>query len=228
MEFPLIYLVFILGIPLLLSLYAQWKVKSAFNTWKEEPVSSNMTGAEAARRMLDAAGLGQVTIEQTEGTLSDHYDHREKTLALSNDVYNGRTVSAVGVACHEAGHAIQDARDYRPLTLRNYAVPTARFGSSAGVYLALGGLLLNMSGLVLIGAIAFGGVVLFQLINLPVEFDASARAKEELANLGIIQSGREEEGVNEVLNSAALTYVAATLVAISQMLYFLFLAFAGE
>lgn len=219
MIFDPVYLI-VLAPFLLLSIAAQWMVKSAYASTSRIAASSGMTGAEAAARMLHAARVPAARIEVTEGTLSDHYDPRDRTLRLSHDVYYGRSIAAVGIACHEAGHAIQHATLYKPLVLRNLAVPVASFGGGAGMYMILFGMMFNALGLALLGLVAFGGTVAFQLVNLPVEFDASARAKRALADMGVI-SGRGEAGaVNKVLNAAALTYVAATIMAVAQLLYF--------
>ncbi|WP_372726417.1 zinc metallopeptidase [Novipirellula sp.] len=215
----MLYFLFVLP-PFLLGLYAQWKVKSAFAQMSK--ISTRMSGAQAARRMLDSAGLNSVGIEQVRGTLSDHYDPRAKVLRLSGDVYNGHNMSAVGVACHEAGHAFQDAQNYAPLMIRNTAVPAANFGSGAGIWMLLGGIWFGIPALAWIGVILFAAVVFFQVINLPVEFNASSRAREQLVAQGII-AGNEEHYVAKVLNAAALTYVAATLQSIMTLAYYLFI-----
>lgn len=211
--------------PFLLGLYAQWKVKSSFSEMSQVP--TGVSGAEAARQMLDNAGLHTVGIEHIAGHLSDHYDPRAKVLRLSDEVYNGRSMAAVGVACHEAGHAFQDAKAYAPLVLRNLAVPMAGFGSNIGVGLLVLGGMLNFPKLILLGVILFAGVVVFQVINLPVEFDASRRAREELVAQGMI-SANEEPYVAKVLNAAALTYVAATLQAIMTLVYYLYILFGDR
>ena len=218
MIFDPMYFLFI-GPPLLLGLYAQWKVKSTFASMSEIP--SRMTGAEAARRMLDAGGLNSVGIEPIQGHLSDHYDPRAKVLRLSPEVYGGRSMSAMGVACHEAGHAFQDAKQYAPLVVRNLAVPAASFGGSIGPMLFIAGLFLNMTPLLLVGILVFAGVVFFQVVNLPVEFDASARARQHLVEYGLI-AANEEQYVAKVLNAAALTYVAGTLQAIMTLVYYIY------
>lgn len=214
--FDPVYFLFVIP-PLLLGFYAQWKVKSSFAAMSKVP--AKMTGAQAARRMLDNAGLSDVDIEQVHGKLSDHYDPRHKVLRLSEDVYSGQSMAAVGVACHEAGHAFQDAKGYAPLAIRNLAVPAANFGSSAGVALLFVGLLLSFKPLAMIGLLLFACVVFFQVVNLPVEFNASSRAREELVSQGII-AGNEEQYVAKVLNAAALTYVAGTLQSIMTLLYY--------
>ena len=202
----------------LLGLFAQWRVKSAFASMSEVP--ARMSGAEAARRMLDSGGLNSVGIEPVQGHLSDHYDPRAKVLRLSPEVYNGRSMASLGVACHEAGHAFQDAKGYAPLVIRNMAVPAAGFGSNAGMMMAIGGIILGFQPLLWIGIALFSAVVFFQVVNLPVEFDASARARRQLVDYGMI-ADREEQYVAKVLNAAALTYVAATLQAIMTLVYLL-------
>ncbi len=222
--FDPIYLLFIAP-PLLLGLFAQWRVKSTFASMSEVP--ARMSGAQAARQMLDSAGLHQVGVEQVPGHLSDHYDPRAKVLRLSPEVYGGRSMAALGVACHEAGHAFQDAKGYAPLIIRNMAVPAANFGSNIGVTLATIGLFLSYqipsvgNLLLLAGIVLFAGVVFFQVVNLPVEFDASARARRHLVSANLI-SANEEQFVAKVLNAAALTYVAGTLQAIMTLAYFIF------
>ena len=201
-----------------LAMYAQFMVKSAFSKMSQVP--ARMSGATAARRMLDAEGLHSVGIELIPGQLSDHYDPRAKVLRLSHAVYNGQSMASVGVACHEAGHAIQDARGYAPLVLRNMAVPAANFGSSISMFLFLGGMIFAQPYLVWAGIIAFSAVVVFQLVNLPVEFNASSRARADLVGHGII-SPQEERYVAKVLNAAALTYVAATLQSVLTLAYLL-------
>ena len=178
-----------------------------------------MSGAAAARYVLDSAGLQNIDVEMTPGHLSDHYDPRQKVLRLSHEVYQSRSLAAVGIAAHEAGHAIQDARNYAPLVVRNLAVPAAGFGSNIGLLLAFFGVVFSLQPLLLAGIILFSFVVFFQVVNLPVEFNASSRAKEQLATLGIVSAG-DMTYVRKVLNAAALTYVAATLQAILTLLYY--------
>jgi uncharacterized protein len=201
---------------LILAALAQMWVSSAYA--KGQSIAASMSGFMAARRILDAAGLHNVQIEAIPGHLSDHYDPREKVLRLSNDVYHERSLAAVGIAAHESGHAIQDAVGYLPLIVRNLAVPAANFGSGAAMFLLLLGMFFQWSGLVLLGIIAFSAVVVFQVVNLPVEFNASSRAKTLLVTEGIVNQ-YEMGPVNNVLNAAALTYVAATLQSILQLLY---------
>ncbi len=203
---------------LLLAMWAQARVRAAYAEAMRQPAP--LSGAAAARHVLDSAGLTDVAIQQIPGRLSDHYDPRDKVLRLSQQVYGSRSLAAVGIAAHEAGHALQDARHYAPLVIRNLAVPAAGFGSNIGLMLLLLGLLMNVTPLFLAGVVLFGCVVAFQLINLPVEFDASARAKHQLAELGIVGQ-HEMVYVNKVLNAAAWTYVAATLQSILTLLYFI-------
>jgi Zn-dependent membrane protease YugP len=202
----------------ILAMIAQWWVHSAYA--KGQNVPSSMSGFMAARRILDAAGLQKVAIEAIPGQLSDHYDPRGKVLRLSSDNYHGRNLAAVGIAAHEAGHAVQDAVGYLPLVVRNLAVPAANFGSGASMFLLIGGMLFNMTGLILLGIIAFSCVVVFQVVNLPVEFNASSRAKTLLISEGIVNQ-YEMGPVNNVLSAAALTYVAATLQSILTLLYYI-------
>jgi uncharacterized protein len=202
---------------LLLGFLAQMWVKSAYARAQRQPAP--LTGAAAARHILDSAGLNNVAIEQTPGHLSDHYDPRHKVLRLSQEVYQSRSLAAVGIAAHEAGHAIQDARNYAPLVVRNLAVPAAGFGSSIGLTLAFFGMIFSIGPLLLAGIVLFSGVVFFQLVNLPVEFNASSRAKAQLDSLGIV-GPNEMPYVRKVLAAAALTYVAATLQAVLTLLYY--------
>lgn len=200
----------------LLALWAQFRVKSAYAAAQQQPAP--LSGAAAARHILDQAGLQSVNIEMVPGQLSDHYDPREKVLRLSTDVYQGRTLAAVGIAAHESGHALQDARHYAPLAIRNAVVPVAGFGSNISIWLIILGAVFTLKPLILAGIFLFGTVVFFQVVNLPVEFNASARAKVELVQLGIVPADQMVY-VNSVLNAAAWTYVAATLQAILTLLY---------
>jgi hypothetical protein len=210
------------GPPLLLGLWAQFKVKAAFNKYSQVPTQNGMTGAQAAMRILGHGGLGNVGVEMTEGMLSDHYDPGSKTLRLSEDVYSIPSIASVGVAAHEAGHALQDKTGYSALKLRSAMVPTVSIGSTLGPILFMIGLFMHGvlgSSLAWVGLILFAGTALFAIVTLPVEFDASRRAKELLVSQGIV-SQREMEGVNAVLDAAALTYVAAAAQAIMQLLYY--------
>lgn len=220
MIFDPLWFLFIIP-PVLLAMFAQWRVKSAYRETSQ--IQAPMSGARAARVMLDSAGLQSVAIEQVPGELSDHYDPRAKVLRLSPHVYGGNSMASVGIACHEAGHAMQDARQYAPLVIRNAAVPAANLGSGLGGTVAMLGVAFAIQPLVWVGVIAFAAVAFFQVINLPVEFDASNRAKAQLVQQGIIAE-RDLPYVNKVLNAAALTYVAATLQSLMTLAYFLFRA----
>ena len=226
MMFDPMYLLFMLP-ALLLSLWASFRTKSAFNKYSKVRVATGLTGAQAAQRLLDGAGIHDVKIVPHQGMLSDHYNPVTKTLALSEQVYGVPSVAAVGVACHEAGHAIQHATAYKPLWLRSLLVPTANIGSTVGyLVMSLGLLLMYMSGgksgsaVILFGALLFSAVLLFQIVTLPVEFDASSRAKQLAVANGIVL-GQEREGMDRVLNAAALTYVAAAISTLMTLLYFL-------
>ena len=213
------YFLFI-GPALILSLWASWRMRSAFNKYSRVPTARGLTGAQAARILLDTAGLQDVAIEPAQGFLSDHYNPLTKKLALSQPVYSSASVAAVGVACHEAGHALQHAAHYRPLWLRSAMVPTANIGSKFGYFGMLFGLILHVQGLFLLGALLFTAVVLFQLVTLPVEYDASARAKKLAFEHGIVFD-QERVGMAKVLDAAALTYVAAAISSLMTLLYFL-------
>jgi Zn-dependent membrane protease YugP len=217
--FDPLYLI-IVGPAMVLAVWAQMKVKGAYGKWSQVGASSRMSGAQAAQRMLQHAGVREVQIEPVQGFLSDHYDPRSRKLRLSPGVYQSNSVAAMGIACHEAGHALQHANGYTPLALRNAIVPVASIGSWIAWPMIMLGLFLQMQQLALLGVIAFAVLVLFQLITLPVEFDASNRAKRQIMSLGIIQSQGEAKGVSAVLDAAAMTYVAATITAMAQLLYF--------
>ena len=200
------------------------RIQIAYSQAQQRP--SPLSGAAAARHILDSAGVQNVEIEAIPGHLSDHYDSRAKVLRLSEEVYQSRTLAAVGIAAHESGHAIQDARAYAPLTIRNAIVPTASLGSGLGMLMVVLGLMFSQV-LVYVGIGLFSCFVFFQLVNLPVEFNASSRAKEQLVRLGII-SEEELVYVRKVLSAAALTYVAATLQAIMTLLYLIMRASGGR
>jgi Zn-dependent membrane protease YugP len=214
---------FLFALPgLLFSIWASYRVKSAFSTYSQVPAMHGYTGAQAAQRLLDDAGLHNVDIIETAGELSDHYDPSARRLALSSAVFHGRSVASIGVACHEAGHALQHATGYAPLALRSILVPTASIGSTVGYVVMAVGLMLS-PWIVLLGAAIFSMVLLFQIVTLPVEFDASNRAKRLILEAGIIEP-EEREGVDRVLNAAALTYVAAAVSTLLVLLYYLFRA----
>lgn len=226
--FDPMYLLFVAPAALL-AIYAQFRVKSAYHMGEQYMNRRRLTGAQAARRLLDANGLQHVGIERAEGFLSDHYDPRAEVLRLSPGVHDSPSLAAVGIAAHEAGHAIQKAQRYAPLALRNGLVPLAATGSQISMFLIMIGMVLMYSAggmgrsMLLAGIALFSITVLFQIVNLPVEFDASRRARLILADAGIV-SPEEMAPVSKVLNAAALTYVAATLTAIMQLLYFLWRA----
>jgi len=215
---------FIVLIPaVLLALYAQFRVKSAYAQYSQVPVSSGLTGAQAAEEILRRNGLSNVTVDRTEGVLSDHYDPRTRALSLSADVYSGASVAAVGVAAHETGHAIQHARGYAPLALRSAMVPTVQFGSWLAWPIFILGFLFHSGGMVQVGILVFSAVVAFTVVTLPVEFDASARAMRALQEERLVTPD-ELRGVRSVLTAAALTYVAAAAMSVMQLLRMLMLA----
>ena len=215
---PLYFIVLAPG--LILSLWASFRVKSAFNKYSKVRSMRGLTGAEAAQEMLRYAGIGDVRITRSHGMLSDHYNPLNKTLNLSEGVYDSNSIAAVGVATHEAGHAIQHARDYAPLWVRSALVPTANIGSGIGYFVMMIGLFIASTQMVLVGAILFSMVLLFQIVTLPVEFNASNRAKALVVENGIITM-QEREGMDRVLNAAALTYGAAAISTLLTLLYFL-------
>lgn len=208
---------------ILLGLYAQMKLSSTYNRYVREPVSTGLTGAEAAREILDAAGLRDMPVNEVRGHLTDHYDPRKRALFLSSENYRGQSVAAVGVAAHEAGHALQHKAAYAPLQLRMWLVPITQFASWAWLTLALVGLALGMAKLITAAVVIFGIIFVFQVVTLPVEFNASNRAKAQLLSLGLVHP-QESLAVGRVLNAAALTYVAAMIQALGQLLYFVMLA----
>jgi Zn-dependent membrane protease YugP len=213
------YLIF-MAPAFILMLAAQWYVRSSYNKWSQVPVHSRVTGAEAAQRLIRTAGLYGVQIEGVRGELSDHYDPREKVLRLSQGVYQGNSVASIAIAAHELGHAIQDQEDYYPLRFRAALVPVVNIGSSLGWIFILIGMLLRFTELALLGVFVFALGALFSLATLPVEFNASSRAKALLTQSGLITTEEERKGVNAVLNAAALTYVAALVTAVLQLLYY--------
>lgn len=213
---------------LLLGAYAQARIKLNIAKYSQVPTSGGLTGAEVARRILDGAGLHDVTVEATPGMLSDHYDPRTKRLRLSQNVYYAPTVAAAGVAAHEAGHAIQDAEDYFPLEVRTYIVPLVQISAQIAPWLFVGGLIFNSTVLTWIGVILFGASSLFSLITLPVEFNASARALDQLVKHGIIRNEEQVQGVKKVLSAAAWTYVAAAMSAIGSWLFYIMLMFGSR
>ncbi|MDB6154165.1 MAG: putative neutral zinc metallopeptidase [Chthoniobacteraceae bacterium] len=207
--------------PMLLALWAQFRVKSAFGTYSKVRATSNITGAEAAREVLSAAQIYDVEVVEINDMLGDHYDPTSKRLCLSSDVYHTPSVAALGIAAHESGHAIQHARAYAPLKARMALVPMTMFASRILPFVVFGGLFFHMLGLIKIGIACYLALAVFQLVTLPVEFDASKRAKIILQQMGIIQAGDEAVGVNRVLDAAALTYVAAFVATLGNLFYLL-------
>jgi len=219
MIFDPMYFLFVLP-GLALSIWASARVKSTFKKYSNIRSVRGFTGAEAAQELLRGAGITDVRIVRSHGVLSDHYNPITKTLALSEPVYDSPSIAAVGVATHEAGHAIQHARHYAPLWVRSALVPTANIGSSLGYFVMVIGLFFASTNMVLIGALLFSAVLLFQIVTLPVEFNASNRAKALVVEQGIVTM-EERKGVDAVLNAAALTYVAAAVSTLLTLLYFL-------
>lgn len=215
---PLYFIIIAPGMAL--AAWAQWRVHAAFSAGSQVPSRAGITGAQAAAAVLEAEGVHGVGIEPIGGSLSDHYDPRDKVLRLSEPVYDSTSLAALGVAAHEAGHAIQDAHRYSPLVIRNFMVPAASFGSSASWLIIMGGFLFSSMNLIVVGMALFSAVVVFQLVNLPVEFDASRRARIALQMTGLV-SPEEDRTVGKVLNAAALTYVAATLTSVLTLVYYL-------
>jgi Zn-dependent membrane protease YugP len=212
------YLVFV-GPGILLSLLASWYVRGTFRRYARVPLSTGVSGAEAAEAVLQAAGVNDVRVERAEGFLTDHYDPSQKVLRLSPDVHDGRSVSAAGVAAHEAGHAIQHASGYGLMTVRQALVWPARVGSQLSLIAIMAGLALHALGLAWLGVFLFSGIFLFELVTLPVEINASTRARERLTAVGLV-SPSDADGVQRVLRAAALTYVAALVTTALQLLYF--------
>ncbi|MCC6748952.1 MAG: zinc metallopeptidase [Deltaproteobacteria bacterium] len=219
MFFDPVYLLF-LAPGLVLTLYATIKVKGTFARYRDVPTASGRTGAEVAQELLRRNNVRGVRVEPHEGFLSDHYDPKDKVVRLSPDVYYGRSISAVGVAAHECGHALQDAQGYAPMAIRQNLVVPANFGSTLSMVLIVAGFLLHATKLVWLGIFAFSAVVLFQLVTLPVEFNASSRARLRLVADGLV-SREEETQVGKVLNAAALTYVAALITSVLTLAYYI-------
>ena len=205
---------------ILLVMITSWYVKRAYRKWSKVPARSRISGYEAAQRLITRGGLYGVQIEGINGEMTDHYDPRSKTLRLSKGVAQGASVASLAIAAHELGHAMQDAEDYFPLRVRGAMVPMVNIGSNLGWVLIMAGLFFNWINIAWLGVLFFAGGAAFAFMTLPVEFDASARAKRLLAETGIIQTEEEQRGVNNVLNAAALTYVAALVTALLQVLYY--------
>ncbi|HNE05872.1 MAG TPA: zinc metallopeptidase, partial [Anaerolineales bacterium] len=213
------YLMYMIPAFILMAL-TSWYVKSAYAKWSRVAAGSRFSGYEATRRLIASSGLQGVKIQGTPGEMTDHYDPRDKTVYLSNGVANSASVAALAIAAHELGHAQQDAEEYFPLKFRGVLVPLVNIGSNLGWILIMIGLFLQLTQLAWLGILVFSGGALFALVTLPVEFDASARARRMLADSGIIQTDAEMRGVSNVLNAAALTYVAGLVTAVLQLLYY--------
>ena len=207
-------------VPMLLGFWAQHRVKSTFAKNLEVPVANGMTGAQVARRVLDANGLNEVPVEETPGQLSDHYDPRSRSVHLSPHVFQGVSVASTAVAAHEVGHAIQHAQAYSFFRFRSAMFPAVQFASNIWVLFLLGGIFFQITGFILLAVLLYAVAVLFQIVTLPVEFDASRRAKQQLQDMGLVASN-EATGVNATLKAAAWTYVAAALAAVAVLLYYL-------
>lgn len=211
------FLIFI--ITMVLTFGVQWWLKSTYGKWQQVPAASGLSGAETARLILDANGLHDVKVEGVKGELTDHYDPKAKTVRLSEHNFRYASVAAHAVAAHEVGHALQHAHGYAPLNVRSMLVPVAQLGSNIGPWLIIAGLIFNLTGLAGIGVALFGAAVLFQIVTLPVEFNASSRAAVQLNELGIA-TANEVQGTKSVLNAAAMTYVAATATSVMYLLYY--------
>ena len=220
--FDPMYLIFMIPALALMG-FASWYVRHSYNKWSQVRASSGLTGHQAAQRLISTGNLYGVQVQGTAGQLSDHYDPRNKTLFLSQGVANSPSVAAVAISAHELGHALQDAEEYFPMKIRSMLVPAVNIGSNLGWILIMIGLVLRMTNLAWVGVAVFSAGALFALATLPVEFNASARAKQLLYQTGIIQTEEEQRGVNQVLNAAALTYVAGLITAVMQLLYYVFL-----
>lgn len=220
--FDPMYLIFMIPAFLLMG-FASWYVRHSYSKWSQIRATSGLTGHQAAQRLISTGNLYGVQVQGTPGQLSDHYDPRNKTLFLSEGVANSPSVAAVAISAHELGHAMQDAEEYFPMKVRSMLVPAVNIGSNLGWILIMIGLVLQRINIAWIGVAVFSAGALFALATLPVEFNASARAKELLSATGIIQTEEERRGVNQVLNAAALTYVAGLVTAVMQLLYYVFL-----
>jgi Zn-dependent membrane protease YugP len=216
------YLIFMIPAFVLMG-FASWYVRHAYSKWSQVRATSGLTGHMAAQRLISTGNLYGVQVQGTAGQLTDHYDPRNKTLYLSPGVADSPSVASVAIAAHELGHAMQDAEEYFPMKIRSMLVPAVNIGSNLGWILIIIGLMLRITGLAWLGVLVFSGGALFALATLPVEFNASARAKELLYSTGVIQTEEERRGVNQVLNAAALTYVAGLVTALMQLLYYVFL-----
>ncbi len=220
------YIVYI-ALLMIIPIWAQSKVKKTYKKYSKKAISSQMTGAEVARKILNDNGIFDVYIEVTKGVLSDHYDPRKKVLRLSKDIYYGQSMASSAIAAHEVGHAIQDAQDYAFLRFRHALVPAASMGSKMSFFLIFAGIIFTMPNMLLFGIIFMSAAVLFQLVTLPVEFDASNRAMAQLVSTGVIRNNEERE-TKKVLNAAALTYVAAAMVALAELIRFVLIYTASS
>jgi Zn-dependent membrane protease YugP len=221
------YLLYMLP-AILAMLAAQLYVNTTYRKWGKVPTSSGATGLDTVRRILSASGMESIPVQQVPGQLTDHYDPRKKELGLSPAVYQGNTVASVAIAAHELGHAQQHQEGYFPLQLRTMLVPAVNIGSTLGWILIMIGLVFNMLGIAWLGVFAFSGGAIFALATLPVELNASARAKRLLQSSGVILTTQEYRGVNQVLNAAALTYVASLFTAVMQLLYWISIVSGGR
>jgi len=222
-----IYLLFLVP-PLLLGLAVQHWLKKTVGQEMAVPVANGLTGAQVAREILDSNGLHAVPVERAEGgPLSDHYDPRKRSLHLSAPVYDGRSVASTAIAAHEVGHAIQHSKAYKPMEIRSAIFPVVAFASSTWSLLLFAGLILNAVGLIQVAVVLFAAIVLFQLVTLPVEFDASRRALDQIAGLGLVGTS-ERQGARRVLKAAAMTYVAGALAALTMLAYYLLAFFGGR
>lgn len=217
--FDLNYLIYMLP-ALLLGMIAQFYVTSRYNRWSKVPNKAGMTGAQVAQRLMERYGMYNLTLKGTPGQLTDHYDPRNKTLALSQGIAQNASVASAAIAAHELGHAQQDKDNYLPMRLRSALVPAVNIGTNLGWILIVVGLLIQVSGLAWLGVIAFSAGVVFSVATLPVELNASRRARAMLKTSGVIMTQEEERGVKQVLNAAALTYVAAIITSLLQLLYY--------
>ncbi|EST11730.1 zinc metallopeptidase [Sporolactobacillus laevolacticus] len=213
------YLIY-LAVLMLIPLWAQMRVRSTYSQYSEVSNSTGMNGAQTARKILDANGLYDVTVKEVAGSLTDHYDPRDKSVNLSTDIYHGASIAGTAVAAHEVGHAIQDANDYTFMRVRSALVPVANLGSNLSYILIIAGMLFGALQLATLGVIFFAAAVLFQLVTLPVEFDASGRALKQIVSLGIVQDD-EQKLARKVLSAAAMTYVAAALVSVMELVRFI-------
>lgn len=216
------------GVPMIIGVVIQSRLRKTFARNSKIPISTGKSGADVAREILDRNGLRAVPVQASKaGPLSDHYDPRKRGIYLSQPVYEGRSVASTAVAAHEVGHALQHANAYVPMTLRSAVWPLASFGQQAWFFLLIGGVILNIAGLITLALVVFGFAVLFHLVTLPVEFNASRRAAIQLSELGLVTNDAEAAGVRQTLSAAAMTYVAGALAAVSQLLYFLMI-FGGR